>query len=109
MKGKRQKKILELIEKYDIETQEELTRRLAEEGFPSTQGTISRDIRELKLTKVAGEGGRTEVRADPHKGSARFQQVPPGALGSHLTYGRRRQSSGHQDGFRHGHGLRRGH
>ena len=58
MKGKRQEKILELIEKYDIETQEELTRRLAEEGFPSTQGTISRDIRELKLTKVAGEGGR---------------------------------------------------
>ena len=58
MKGKRQKKILELIGKYDIETQEELTRRLAEEGFPSTQGTISRDIRELKLTKVAGEGGR---------------------------------------------------
>ena len=58
MKGKRQKKILELIEKYDIETQEELTRRLQEEGFPSTQGTISRDIRELKLTKVAGESGK---------------------------------------------------
>lgn len=58
MKGKRQEKILELIEKYDIETQEELTRRLQEEGFPSTQGTISRDIRELKLTKVAGESGR---------------------------------------------------
>ena len=58
MKGKRQKKILELIEAYDIETQEELTRRLQEEGFPSTQGTISRDIRELKLTKVAGEGGK---------------------------------------------------
>ena len=58
MKGKRQKKILELIEKYNIETQEELTRRLQEEGFPSTQGTISRDIRELKLTKVAGESGK---------------------------------------------------
>ena len=59
MKGKNgQKKILELIEAYDIETQEELTRRLQEEGFPSTRGTISRDIRELKLTKVAGEGGK---------------------------------------------------
>ncbi len=58
MKGKRQEKILELIERYDIETQEELTRRLQEEGFSSTQGTISRDIRELKLTKVTGEGGR---------------------------------------------------
>ena len=34
MKGKRQKKILELIEKYDIETQEELTKRLMEKDFP---------------------------------------------------------------------------
>lgn len=58
MKGKRQEKILELIKQYDIETQEELTRRLQEAGFSSTQGTISRDIRELKLTKVADPGGR---------------------------------------------------
>ena len=58
MKGKRQEKILELIEQYDIETQEELTKRLLEAGFSSTQGTVSRDIRELKLTKVAGPGGR---------------------------------------------------
>lgn len=57
MKGKRQEKILEFIEKYDIETQEELTKRLMEAGFSSTQGTISRDIRELKLTKVAGPDG----------------------------------------------------
>ena len=58
MKGKRQEKILELIKIYDIETQEELTRRLQEAGFSSTQGTISRDIRELKLTKIAGARGR---------------------------------------------------
>lgn len=58
MKGKRQEKIRELIAEYDIETQEELTRRLMEEGFSSTQGTISRDIRELKLTKVAGANGK---------------------------------------------------
>ena len=58
MKGKRQEKILELINMYDIETQDELTKRLQEAGFSSTQGTISRDIRELKLTKVAGENGR---------------------------------------------------
>lgn len=58
MKGKRQEKILELIEQYDIETQMELSNRLQEAGFPSTQGTISRDIRELKLMKVAGENGR---------------------------------------------------
>ena len=58
MKEKRQAKILELIREYDIETQEELARYLKEAGFPSTQGTISRDIRELKLTKVAGDKGR---------------------------------------------------
>ena len=60
MKGKRQEKILELIRLYDIETQEELARYLKESGFISTQGTISRDIRELKLTKVAGDNGRSK-------------------------------------------------
>ncbi len=58
MKGKRQKKILELVRTNDIETQEELTRKLSEAGFSSTQGTISRDIRELKLTKVTGDDGK---------------------------------------------------
>ena len=45
MKGKRQEKILEIIRTNDIETQEELTKKLSEAGFSSTQGTISRDIR----------------------------------------------------------------
>lgn len=58
MKEKRQAKILELIREHNIETQEELSRYLKEAGYPSTQGTISRDIRELKLTKVAGDKGR---------------------------------------------------
>lgn len=60
MKGKRQEKILELIRDHDIETQEELAGYLKEAGYPSTQGTISRDIRELKLTKVSGENGRAK-------------------------------------------------
>ena len=46
--------ILELIKNNDIETQEELARMLSEQGFTTTQGTISRDIRELKLTKISG-------------------------------------------------------
>ena len=58
MKIKRQAEIIELINKYDIDTQEELTNRLQEAGFKVTQATISRDIRELKLTKVAGDNGR---------------------------------------------------
>ena len=58
MKISRQSKIIELINKYDIETQEELADRLMKDGYNVTQATVSRDIRELKLTKVAVDGGR---------------------------------------------------
>ena len=58
MKLNRQIKIIELIGEYDIETQEELAEWLMKEGFNVTQATVSRDIRELKLTKVALDGGR---------------------------------------------------
>lgn len=53
MKTARQNKIVELVEKYEIETQEELGELLKNAGYQVTQATISRDIRELKLTKVA--------------------------------------------------------
>ena len=53
MKYKRQKKILELIAEYDIETQDDLIERLRESGYDVTQATVSRDIRELKLVKTA--------------------------------------------------------
>ena len=59
MKAKRQEKIIEIIEQYNIETQDEL----AEAGFQTTQATISRDIRELKLTKLAYPGGRQKYIA----------------------------------------------
>ena len=52
MKGKRQEAILELVKKFEIETQEELAEKLNKSGFSVTQATISRDIRELKLTKI---------------------------------------------------------
>jgi transcriptional regulator of arginine metabolism len=58
MKTKRQEKILELIRTYDIETQDELSAYLEKEGFAATQATISRDIRELKLTKVPMDSGK---------------------------------------------------
>lgn len=58
MKVKRQKTILELVNSRDIETQEELVMLLEEAGFPITQATISRDIRELKLSKVTDASGR---------------------------------------------------
>lgn len=58
MKSERHVKILELIQKKDIETQEELLEYLKKEGCQVTQATVSRDIRELKLTKVAARNGR---------------------------------------------------
>ena len=57
MKKIRQGKIIELIQKYDIDTQEELALRLRDAGFDVTQATISRDIRELKLSKISLGGG----------------------------------------------------
>jgi transcriptional regulator of arginine metabolism len=52
MKVSRHAKIIELISQYDIETQEELARRLNDAGFKVTQATVSRDIRDMKLMKV---------------------------------------------------------
>ena len=56
MKKTRHGKIIEIIQKYDVETQEELAGRLRDAGFQVTQATVSRDIRELNLTKTTSEG-----------------------------------------------------
>lgn len=58
MKRKRQETILNLIEERNMETQEELAACLKEAGFQVTQATVSRDIRELNLSKVPIGGGR---------------------------------------------------
>ncbi len=58
MKLSRHSKIIELINAYPIGTQEELADYLNKEGFKVTQATVSRDIRNLKLTKVSGENGK---------------------------------------------------
>jgi len=52
MKRNRQEKLLELISRYEIETQEDLIERLRESGYNATQATISRDIRELQIAKM---------------------------------------------------------
>lgn len=57
MKKGRQEKILELINKYEIETQDELMEFLGQEGYLVTQATVSRDIRDLDLVKVTMPGG----------------------------------------------------
>lgn len=58
MKGERHNKILELIQQYAIDRQEDLLQYLKEAGFQVTQATVSRDIRELHLVKVAMGGGQ---------------------------------------------------
>lgn len=67
MKNARQQKILELIEKYDIDTQETLIRKLAEEGYNVTQTTVSRDIRQLNIVKGVSARGT-------------YKYVAPGAV-----------------------------
>ena len=57
MKAKRQNEIIRLITTGDIETQEDLAAELRNLGFQVTQATVSRDIRELRLIKVASKGG----------------------------------------------------
>ena len=57
MKKNRQEKLLELISRYEIETQDELIEKLRENGIEVTQATVSRDIRELKIAKMTtGKG-----------------------------------------------------
>lgn len=58
MKRERHEVVVELINKYDIETQEELAAYLRKEGFEVTQATVSRDIRELHLSKIAAGNGK---------------------------------------------------
>ena len=61
MKYSRHAKILELIEKYNIETQEELAEKLKEQGMDVTQATVSRDIKELRLIKMMVETSVTDM------------------------------------------------
>ena len=58
MKEKRHAKILEIIHREEVGTQEEMCDLLNKAGYHVTQATVSRDIRELKLSKVALSGGR---------------------------------------------------
>ena len=63
IKKKRHEKIYELIDQYEIETQEELADRLREAEFHVTQATVSRDIRELNLSKISVGRGRQKYAA----------------------------------------------
>lgn len=78
IRTKRQQIILGIIEKNEVETQEELVGLLREGGFNATQATVSRDIKELGLVKVAGTAKKYKyVKADgaSHKISAKFGNI----------------------------------
>ena len=65
MKSKRQERILELISQFEIDTQEELMGKLRDEGFKVTQATVSRDLRDLKLTKAMTTRGTYRYTVGP--------------------------------------------
>ena len=81
MKGNRQEVIKNIIATHNVETQDELLSLLEKEGFNTTQATISRDIRELRLKKVIYEGGRKKyvIKDNPedfdNKDEASYIQV----------------------------------
>ena len=84
MKKSRQEKIVEIIKHYDIETQEELAEKLCEGGFVVTQATVSRDIRELGLTKMPISGGKQKYvllkTADERMGDKYIRVLREGLL-----------------------------
>lgn len=78
MKVNRHAKIVELIMTHDIETQEELADYLNAAGFPTTQATVSRDIRDLKLTKVPTGNGKQKymiLRTPDEELSEKYRRV----------------------------------
>ena len=83
MKIKRHNKILEIIENYNIETQEELIAKLRLAGFDVTQATVSRDIRELKLLKQMSDMG-TYKYVVPKNNHSENQHVYSRALASSI-------------------------
>lgn len=78
MKTNRQSKIIEIIQKNEVETQDELSALLEKDGFRVTQATVSRDIRELKLTKLPTAGGRQKyavITDAPENLSKKYERV----------------------------------
>ena len=78
MKTNRQSKIIEIIQKNEVETQDELSALLEKDGFRVTQATVSRYIRELKLTKIPTAGGRQKyavITDAPENLSKKYERV----------------------------------
>lgn len=78
MRYSRQNKILDLINSYEIDTQEKLASMLRDSGFDVTQATVSRDIKELQLVKVLASSGKYKYAVSSHQdlpASERFTKI----------------------------------
>ena len=78
MRYARHSKIIEIISSQEIDTQEKLAEKLSEAGFKATQATVSRDIRELGLIKVAGKSGRScysQAPAETRQEADRYNKI----------------------------------
>ena len=78
MKNQRQARILEIVSKFDVQTQDEITDILRSEGFKVTQATVSRDLKDLKLTKnvsATGVSRYTVNRAHDHIGLVKLNNA----------------------------------
>ena len=117
MKQKRQLRIIELVNHNVIETQEDLALRLRKEGFAVTQATVSRDIRELNLSKVPAGNGRqkyTFVSGTGNPSADKYVRILHDGLISMenaCSKPPKTNSSGYlitskSDTFRHGYGLK---
>ena len=83
MKGKRQNKIIEIIAKEPIRTQDELAAALSGHGIQATQATVSRDIKELRLIKTVRSDGYVYSLPEEHsttKDAARMRKVIGGSV-----------------------------
>ena len=83
MKRKRHALVLELIQQYEITTQDELLAKLRENGFEVTQATVSRDIKELRLVKAMSPSGQYRYMAGAAQGDeylAKFYTIFSGSV-----------------------------
>ena len=98
MKSKRQEKILELIHDHSVQTQEQLLAELNDAGFRTTQATISRDIKQLRIIKELGPDGVYRYSTTPkpveHTFSAKLNLI---FRAVHHQRGLRPEHDRHQD------------
>ena len=78
MKSERHSRILEIISKYEVETQEDMLEHLRADGYKVTQATVSRDLKELKLSKSLTAHGTYRYCVNPimnHTGSVKLNNA----------------------------------